>query len=104
MEHLVWEGKVLPGLSCDLKTHFCFLSVQCAQHTGSLVGASLDCPVCCRVDMGSRPHFLCCARCGIPFVEQAVASEDGYSQGSELSHRPGLGHLPLLSLLYGPEV
>lgn len=26
MEHLVWEGKVLPGLPCDLTTHFCFLS------------------------------------------------------------------------------
>lgn len=26
MEQLVREGKVLPGLPCDLTTHFCFLS------------------------------------------------------------------------------
>lgn len=34
------------------------------------MGASLDWPVCCRVDMRSRPQFLCCARCGIPFVDR----------------------------------
>lgn len=99
MEQLSREGKVLPGLPCDLTTHFCFLyNVLSTQEAWR---GPLDCPVCSRVDLGSRPHFLCCARCAVPFVEQAVAPGDGHSL-CQSSQRPGL--VTLLLLLCCPEV
>jgi hypothetical protein len=45
---------VLPESPCDFMLYFCFLSsVLSTQEAWR--GASLDCPVCSRVDMGSRP-------------------------------------------------